>query len=124
MIDEIGSNTLMRCRFKVAKGEPATSEQAPRTSFPLVPGSSPGSSSLDVVLHNQSQLKAGLSEVKKTLAAEKALNARCQEDLFSSLTTNLTRPPPSPCSLPYSLHVSTLLFFLYIDLSECIQVRN
>jgi len=49
---EIGSNTLMGYGFKVSKGEPATSEQGPRTPFSSVPGSSAGSFSLDVVLHN------------------------------------------------------------------------
>jgi len=110
--NEISSNTLMGCGFKVAKGEPAISEQGPRTPFSLVLGSYAGSSSLEAVLHNQSQLKAELSEVKATLAAEKALNAKRHEDLLSVLTANLTRPPPSPCSLSCSLHVFTLLFFL------------
>jgi len=67
---------------------------------------------LMIVLHSQSQLKAELSEVKTTLATEKALNAKRHEDLLSSFTANLTRPPPSPYSLPCSLHVSPLLFFL------------
>ena len=100
--DEIGSNTLMGCGVKVTKGEPATSEQGPRTPFPPIPGLSTDSSSLDAIL----------SEVRTTLAAEKALNAKCHEDLLSALPANLTRPPPSPCSLPCSLHVSTILFFL------------
>jgi len=113
--DEIGSNTLMEYGFKVAKGEPATSEQGEhglRTHFPPVPSSSAGSSSLDVVLHNQSQLKAELSEVKTTLAAEKALNAKRHKDMLFAFTANLTRPSPSPYSLPCSLHVCTLLLFL------------
>ena len=80
--------------------------------FPPVPGSTAGSSSLDVVLHNQSQLKAELSEVKTTLATEKDLNAKHYEDLLSAITTNLTHPPSSPCSVSCSLHVSPLLFFL------------
>jgi len=50
--DEIGSSTLMGCEFKVAKGKPATSEQGPRTPFPLVPGSSAGGSSLDGILQD------------------------------------------------------------------------
>ena len=110
--DEIGSNTLMGCGFKVAKGEPATSEQGPRTPFPPVPGLFVGSSSLDVVLHNQSQLTAELREVMTTLSVEKALNAKRHKDLLSVLPANLTYPPPSPCSLPCSLYVSTLLYFL------------
>jgi len=100
--NEIGSNTLMGCGFKVSKGEPAISKQGPRTPSSPVPGSFACSSSLDDVL----------SEVQTTLAVEQALNAKCHEDLLSALTTNLTRPPPSPYYLPCSLHVSTLLFFL------------
>ena len=48
--NEIGSSTLMGCGFKVAKGEPATSEQGSRTPFSPVPDSSAGGSSLDAVL--------------------------------------------------------------------------
>jgi len=92
----------MGCRFQVSKEEPATSEQGPRTPSLPMHGSSVGSASLDAVL----------SEVKTMLAAEKALNAKCHEDLLSFLPANLTCPPPSPYSLPCSLHVSTLLFFL------------
>jgi len=51
---EIGSNALMGCEFKFFKGEPATSEQEPRTPFPPIPGSSAGGSSFDVVLQDQS----------------------------------------------------------------------
>ena len=97
MTDEIGSSTLMGCEFKVAKGKPATSEQGPRTPFPLVPGSSAGGSSLDGILQDQSRLKAELSEVKASLAKEKALNATCHENLLavlSALTVKLSPPPP------------------------------
>jgi len=89
--DAIGSNTLMRCGFEVAKGEPATSEQGPRTPFSLVPGSSAGGSSLDSALQDQSQLKAELSEVKTTLAEEIALPATHHKDflaVLSALTPN------------------------------------
>ena len=102
MTNKIGSNTLMGYGFQVAKGELATSEQGPRTPYPPVLGSSAGSSSLDAIL----------SEVQTMLAAEKALNAKRHEDLLYALPANLTRPPPSPWSLPCSLHVSPLLFFL------------
>ena len=86
MTNEINSNTLMGCGFQVAKGEPATSEQGPRTSFLSVPGSSAGSSSLD-----QSQLKAELSEVTTVLAEEKA-----HEDFLAVLFTLTTTPSPPP----------------------------
>ena len=39
-----------------------------------------------IVLHDQSQLKAELTEVKTTLVAEKALNAKRHQDLVSALT--------------------------------------
>jgi len=87
----------MGCGFKVAKGELATSEQGPRTPFSLIPGSSTGGSSLDVVLQDQSQLKGELSTVKTTLAEDKALYAKRHEDLLAilyALTATLSPPPP------------------------------
>jgi len=81
----ISNKTLMECGFQVAKKEP-TSEQGSKTPFLPVLGSSAGSSSLD-----QSQLKVELSDVKMTLAEEKA-----QEDLLavlSTLTATLSPPP-------------------------------
>jgi len=117
--DEIGSNTLMGCGFRVAKGELATSEQGLRTSFPAVSGSSAGSSSFDVVLHNQSQLKAELSEVKTTLATEKALNAKRHEDLLSSLTVSLTLPPPSPSPMFSPCFYPLVLFITLFAPAVC-----
>ena len=92
--NEIGSNTPMVCGFKVVKGKPVTSGQGPRTPFPPIPGLSVGSSSLDVVLHNQSQLKAELSEVKTTMAAEKALHATHHEDLLATLSALTAKLSP------------------------------
>ena len=70
---------------------------------------------LMIVLHSQSQLKAELSEVKTTLATEKALNAKRHEDSLSALATTLPRSPPSPCSLqvsnPCSLNILISLFY-------------
>jgi len=95
--DEIGSSTLLRCGFKLAKREPATSEQGIRITFSPVPGSSTGGSSHEAVLQDQSQLKAELSEVKATLPEENAVNATRDEDLLaalSALTVKLSPPPP------------------------------
>jgi len=86
----------MRCGLKVASREPATSEQGPRTPFPLVPGSSVGSSSLDSALQDQSQLKVELSEVKTTMAAEKALHATHHEDLLATLSALTAKLSPLP----------------------------
>jgi len=83
----------MGCGFKVAKEEPATSEQGPRTSFSLVPGSSIGGSSLDAVLQDRSQFKGKLSTVKMMLVEEKVLNVATRICLLSSL------PSPPHCHL-------------------------
>jgi len=48
--DEIVDSTLISCGFKIAKGEPAGSEQGPRTPFTPVPGSSSSGTSLDTLL--------------------------------------------------------------------------
>ena len=86
MNDAISSKTLMGCRFQVAKGELATSEQGSRIPFLPIPGSSADSSSLD-----QSQLQVELSEAKPALAEEKS-----HKDLLAvlfTLTATLSPPP-------------------------------
>ena len=50
MLDEIGSSTLMGCGFKIVKGEPAVSEERPRTLFPPVRGTLSSGPSIDVLL--------------------------------------------------------------------------
>ena len=44
--DEIGSNTLIGCGFRVTKGRNAASEQGPQTPFGPVPGAPSTSSGL------------------------------------------------------------------------------
>ena len=95
--DEIGSSTLISCGFKIAKGATAGSEQGPRTPFTPVPGSSSSGTALNTLLQDQNRLKDELSEVKAALAEEKAMNAKCHEDLLSAitaLTAQLSSPPP------------------------------
>jgi len=94
-IDEIGSSTLMGSRFTLVEG--IASEQGTKTPFPPVPGSSSSGPSVEALLQDLSQLKTELTEVKGALAEEKALNAKCHEDLlalFSTLSAKL--PPPAP----------------------------
>jgi len=97
MVDEIGSSSLMGCGFKLIKGEPAVSEQGPRTPFAPIPGTSSSGPSIDVLLQDQSRLKDELTEVKAALAEEKALNATHHEDLLSilsALTAKFSSSPP------------------------------
>ena len=94
--DEIGSNTLLGCGFKVTKGGTAGSEQGLKTPFSLVPSSSTSEPYLDNLLQDQSWLKDELSEVSQALSKEKALNANRHEDLLnaiSALTTKLSSHP-------------------------------
>jgi len=50
VIDEIDSSTLMGCGFFLAKGEPSSAEQGPRTTFPPVSGSSSGGSPIEALV--------------------------------------------------------------------------
>ena len=95
--DEIGSSTLISCGFKIAKGEATGSELGPRTPFTPVLGSSSSGTSLDTLLQDQNRLKDEISEVKAAVAEEKALNAKCLEDLLSTITALMAQPssPPS-----------------------------
>ena len=95
--DEIGSTTLLGCRFKVTKGGATGSKQGLQTPFSSVPGPSTSGPSLDNLLHDQTRLKEEIYEVKQALSEEKALNAKCHEDLLhaiSTLTANLSIPAP------------------------------
>ena len=49
VIDEIGSDTLMRCEFDLVKGELASSEQGPQTPIPPVPSGSSSRTSLEAL---------------------------------------------------------------------------
>ena len=96
-IDDIGSSTLMGCRYTLVEG-PST-EQGVRTPFTLVSGSTSARPSIESVLHDQAKLKSELTEVKDTLAEEKALNAKRHEDLLallSALWAKLTPPDQAP----------------------------
>ena len=99
MSDELGSNTLLGCGFKVTKGEAAASEQGPHTLFTPISAASSLSSkpSVEALLQDQNWLKDELSEVKAALSEEKALNAKHHEDLLnviSALMAKLSILPP------------------------------
>ena len=98
MIDKIRSSTLMACGFTLVEG-PA-SKQGIRTPFSLVLGSSSSGPSVEALLQDQSQLKTELTEVKGALVEEKALNAKCHENLLALLSA-LSATVPS-CSLKHS----------------------
>jgi len=92
-IDEIGSNTLMGCRYTLVGG-PAL-EQGTRTPCPPVLDGTLVRPSVETILQDQSRLKYELTEVKKALAEEKALNAKRHEDLLallSALSAKLSPP--------------------------------
>ena len=96
VMDEIGSNTLFGCGFKVTKSGSAGSEQGPKTPFTHILGSSTSGPSLDVLLQDQSWLKDELSKVKELLLEEKALNTKRHEDILSAIfahTAKLSSPP-------------------------------
>ena len=96
MRDEIGSSILISCGFKIAKGVNTASEQGLRTPFIAIPGPSSSGVSLDTFLQDQNRPKDELTEVKKVLAEEKALNANRHEDLLSilsALIAKLALPP-------------------------------
>ena len=85
----------MGCDFSLVKGSQTAIEQGTRTPFPPVFGTS-SEPSIDALLQDQSRLKTELSEVKETLAEEKAQNAKCYEDLLallSGLSAKLSPPP-------------------------------
>ena len=66
-------------------------------------------------------MKDELSEVKATLAEEKALNAKRHEDLLSAITT-LTAQLSSPPSWTYFCPMFPALFyFLFLLLFSCFQ---
>jgi len=105
--DDIGNSTLIGCRFKVTKGGAAVSEQGLQTPFTLIPRASSTSSgpSINTLLHDQTQLKEEISEVKQTLTEEKAHNAKRHEDLLNAifaLTVKFSTPPPKLFLLPVS----------------------
>ena len=87
----------MGCEFSLVKGTQTATEQGPRTTFPLVPGTSSSEPSVDALLQDQSRLKTELTEVKEALAEEKAQNAKRHEDLLAllfTLSAKLSPPPP------------------------------
>jgi len=96
-IDDIGSSTLMECRYTLVEG-PAT-EQGVRTRFAPISDISSARLSVETILHDQAKLKSELSEVKNALAEEKALNVKRHEDLLallSAVSANLTPPEKAP----------------------------
>jgi len=96
MIDEIRSSPLVRCGFKLVKGDQAALEQEPQPPLSRIPGSSSSEPSVDNLLLDQTRLKTELAEVKAALAEEKDLNAKYHEDLLhaiSALTAKLSTPP-------------------------------
>ena len=98
--DEIGNSTLIGCGFKVTKGGSTTSELGLRT--PLGPIPSEASTSIaptiDTLLQDQITLKGEIAEVKQALTEEKALAAKCHEDLLSALLALIAKFPPPPSS--------------------------
>jgi len=97
--DEIGNNMLIRCGFKVTKGDSATSEQGLETPLGPVPSKASTSSapSIDTLLQDQITLNGEIAKVKQALTEEKALNAKRHENLLSPLLA-LTAKFPPPCS--------------------------
>jgi len=71
--DEIGNSTLIGCRFKVIKGDSATSEQGLQTPLGPVPSEASISSAptSDTLLQDQITLKGEIAEVKPMLTTEK-----------------------------------------------------
>ena len=84
----------MGCDFTLVKGEQPPSEQEIRTPFRNVPSSSSSGPSLEVMLQDQFRLKTELAEVNDALAEEKALNAKCHEDLLALLSALSTKLSP------------------------------
>jgi len=97
----MGSSTLVECGFKVTKGRKHLgSKQGPQTPFGPVPKSTSISSThtIDIWVQDQNLLKGEIFEVKQALTEEKALNAKCHEDLLSAisaLTAKFTSPSSS-----------------------------
>jgi len=88
---------LLECGFKVTKGGATVSEQGLQTPFTPVYGASSisGGPSLDTLLQDQNRFKEKIFKVKQALSEEKALNARCHEDLLHAifaLTAKLSTP--------------------------------
>ena len=63
MINDVGSSTLVGCRYTLIEG-PAT-EQGVRTPFTPVSSSSSARPFVETILYDQVKLKSELSEVKK-----------------------------------------------------------
>jgi len=99
MVDEIGSSTLMGCDFTLVKGEQTASEQGLKIPIPPIPCTFLSGPSVDALLQDQFRLKTELIEAQEAFVEEKALNAKCHEDLLallSALPTKLSPPPPPP----------------------------
>jgi len=102
--DEIGSNTLLGCRFQIKKSEGSVLEQGPKTPFGSSrhPVSSMAASSsttmVAALVQNQLHLKEEIAEVKQALTEAKALNTQCHEDILRALSTLTAKLAPSSSS--------------------------
>ena len=96
VIDEIGNNTLMGCRFTLVQDEDPASEQGMQTLTPPVPSGSSSGPSVEVLQQKQLRLQAELTAVKRILPEEKELSAKRHEDLLAILAAlNAKLSPPA-----------------------------
>ena len=93
VIDEVGSSTIMGCRFDLIRAGDPSNKQGVQTPILPIPRPSPSQPAASPSPSAQQRLQDEITALKGALQEEKELNAKRHEDLLALLTALHTKPP-------------------------------